>query len=189
MTTKPRHMLLRETTAAAHDRLDRGISEVGYFASVPLYGLYLQRLHGLHCAFEAELAGDALPLARRFEVDRRSAWLARDLDGLGLRVLPPAHERKRYAGLTGSSSRFFGCLYVMLGAALGARFLMRQAAQLDMPAGLGLTYLTQLSQSAHWPVYLQDLETAPLVSLDDLVAGASATFDCFHTHLLEPVPT
>lgn len=182
-------MLLREATAAAHDRLDRGISEAGYFASVPLYGLYLQRLHGLHCAFEAELAADAQPLARRFEVDRRSAWLARDLEGLGLSALPAVHSRNRHAGWTGSSPRFFGCLYVMLGAALGARFLMRQAGQLDMPAGLGRTYLTQLSQSAHWPVFLQDLETAPLASPDDLVAGALATFDCFHTHLLEPVPT
>lgn len=189
MIVKSRHTLLRETTAAAHDRLDRGISEAGYFASVARYGLYLQRLHGLHCDFEAGLGAHVQPLARRFEVDRRSAWLGEDLDGLGLGVLPSAYARDRQVGCTQSTSRFIGCLYVMLGAALGARYLIRQAGQLDMPAGRGLTYLTQLSQSAHWPVFLHDLEAAPLASRDDLVAGALATFDCFHTYLLEPVST
>jgi heme oxygenase len=187
MTFMPRHILLRKSTSAAHDRLDRGVSEAGFFATVPLYGVYLQRLHALHHAFEAGLVADALPLARRYEVDCRSAWLASDLDDLGLRVLPIAQAPFGSAQRTWSTSGLFGCLYVMLGASLGARFLIRRAETLAIPEGRALTYLTRLSQSAHWPEFLKDLESAPVASLDDLVAGALATFESFHDQLLEPI--
>lgn len=187
MTSRPRHTLLREATAALHDRLDTAVFDAGFFATVPLYGLYLQRLHRLHRAFEAALAGEKQPLARRFELDQRSAWLVSDLDDLRLGTLPAGKVSFEPAPWTGSTSGFFGCLYVMLGASLGARYLIRQAEKLDMPAGAGLTYLTRLAQPVHWPVFLHDLEEAPAILHDDLVAGARATFQNFYDHLLEPM--
>jgi heme oxygenase len=76
----------------------------------------------------------------------------------------------------------------MLGAQLGARVLIRKAEHLELPHGRGLAYLTCLSQAKNWPQYLQELENALIHSVDDLLGGATRTFESFCDHLLEPVP-
>jgi heme oxygenase len=188
MHSRPRHLLLRQATADIHDRLDRGVEEAQYFSKLPRYGLYLQRLHRLHSDFEESLSHAVRAHVSRFNLDKRSALLLADLSSLGLAPLP----RDATAGLrtpaTDSFSSLLGCLYVMLGAQLGARVLIRKAEHLELPHGRGLAYLTCLSQAKNWPQYLQELENALIHSVDDLLGGATRTFESFCDHLLEPVP-
>lgn len=161
--------------------------EAGFFETSMRYGQYLQRLHRLYRVIDALLIGPDRQLAKRFDIHLRAGWLADDLSQLGLPRLPPEHPVKLRAPVIRGRSSFYGALYVLIGASLGARLLLPKANAL-VPAARGTDYFAQMARSAHWPAFLIQLESAELDSLDELQSGAETTFDSFYDHLLEPVP-
>lgn len=183
---RSRHALLRSATAELHDDLERAVDAAGYFSSPAAYGRYLQRLEQLHRTL-AERATGAVRLAFfEFGFQDRISWLREDLRQLGLAPLPARTDASGPA-ISGERSAAAGCLYVILGAALGARFLLRRAESLALQDGAGTTYLSALASARDWPRFLDGLEADEGIDASLLVAGAVATFGCFRMYLTEAV--
>lgn len=185
---RSRHAVLRSATADLHEDLERAVDAAGYFSSAASYGRYLQRLHRLHRVLTARATGSVAALFSDYAFDDRIVWLQDDLDRLGLAPLP-MESGVPPLGMVIDRSAATGCLYVILGASLGARVLLRRANALALPDGAGKAYLTALAAAQDWPRFLDALETDDVLDLDSLVAGATATFGCFRTHLTEALAT
>src|SRR5690606_19573775 len=116
------HELLRARTAAAHARLDAGFT--GGFRDARAYDAYL--------------AGMARFLDHAIEVIGAEGWLldarAALAADLGLPAPPPTPATGQDDG-----ARLAGGRYVVAGATLGARVLLRQASALDDGAHLPRT--------------------------------------------------
>lgn len=138
------HRLLRARTAAAHARLDAGFA--GGFRDA--------------LAYDAYLAGMARFLDHAIAVIGAEAWLlearAALASDLGLHApLPPAPTAE------GDVARVAGWRYVVAGATLGARVLLRQASALEGGAHLDRTrFLSTFSSSDAWPRSLALLRDA-----------------------------
>src|SRR5690606_30926539 len=108
------HRLLRARTAAAHTRLDAGFA--GGFRDA--------------LAYDAYLAGMARFLDHAIAVMGAEAWLlearAALAADLGLPAPPPTP-----VPVQDDDARLVGWRYVVAGATLGARVLLRQASALD----------------------------------------------------------
>jgi heme oxygenase (biliverdin-IX-beta and delta-forming) len=120
--------LLRQHTAALHDRVERSVDLPRRCRSLGAYRGLLGRLLGLYAPLERELArvdwtGLAIDLGPR----KKAALLVADLRAL---ELPPAELAALpvCAGLPGlpSAAAALGCLYVLEGATLGGQLITRE---------------------------------------------------------------
>lgn len=181
-------MSLRAATAELHAELDSRVGHAGFFASRSAYGTYLQRLHLLHTILAERVGAREADLEARYRVDDRVAWLAEDLMALGLAPLQPEAAHGKRAFTVKGRAGLLGFLYVMLGASLGSRVLVRQAEALLQPMDTGTTYLRNLAQWTGWTAFLDHLEVDAAAGEAGLVEGATQTFELFMDYLTETVP-
>lgn len=183
-----RHSLLREATANIHAAVDRAVETSGYFAARAPYEIYLRRLHLFHVGFEGCVRAAAGPVADIWRLGARTAWLADDIERLGGSPYRPSaaagFRRPRIDGVAG----VMGALYVVLGASLGARMLVRRVGGLGLPAGGGQSYLTSLAAADDWPRFLASLEQAPALSEQHMLEAAVATFESVLDHMTGAIP-
>ncbi|MBB1061493.1 biliverdin-producing heme oxygenase [Marilutibacter spongiae] len=176
MTERPplssAHELLRRTTSEAHSRVDALVG--GGLASSEGYGIYLRGMHRFIQVSEARLAGHGVMLG--VARDR----LEQDLAALSFEPIRPAAptspEPDRVARL--------GWEYVVSGASVGARYLLRQAQQLGYSAEHGARFLAGHAGDPVWPRFLvrlaserftpNELDTLRDAALDAFSAAESA---------------
>jgi heme oxygenase len=180
---RPRHAFLRNITAEAHEKLELAMEAAGFFNSLPAYGSYLRRLRLFHKTFEDCFTGPRLALLQNWRIRDHAAWLDEDIAALDLSPLPgnTAYQLRRPQLQDHTSA--LGALYVMLGATLGSRLLVKQLEALHLPPGKGRTYLTSLSGSSDWPAFLTALEEDAGICEAALGQGAVSTFESVLDHM------
>lgn len=150
---------LRQATAAAHARVDAVVG--GAFEDAVRYAGYLRGMH----RFLVEARG---VLAGRQDLAGPIARLEADLRDLGTRPLP---ARARPAADAAVAT---GWHYVIAGASLGARLLVRRAAALGFDARHGARYLHAHAGGGDWPAFLATLDARPLPVAAHPAATAAA---------------
>lgn len=181
-TDGSRRSWLRAETSVCHDDLERAMDARGYFASLPAYGDYLQRLHlfyGHFCTAMQEAHAEAL---QRWHLPLHRDWLVADLAHFRLEPLPAAGALVPLR-IDGPAPAY-GAAYVVLGSALGARVLAKRARALRPAGAGGFTYLEGLAASRDWTGFLADLESEPSLTPAELLRGALETFASFKHHMI-----
>ena len=168
MTVNTVHLRLRQATVDAHARVDAVVG--GSLDSVDGYGAYLRGMHGFISASAA-----ALPASSGHIVTAPGTWLAEDLDVLQLRPLQPAAPVRRLDDRAAQ----LGWEYVVAGASVGARYLLRGAQALGFGAGTGASFLSGHARSSTWPDFLAtlDREALPGPAVDRACRAAALAFD------------
>ena len=148
------HQALRLATAAAHTRIDAVVG--GGFCTAIDYGVYLRGMHRFIVVSQVALTEAGCGLASYRE------WLEADLSTLQLAPLrgevPTPADGHPVAQL--------GWEYVIAGAAMGARYLLRNAQTLGYSSDHGARFLAGHAAGSHWPSFLVRLERASLSSHD-----------------------
>lgn len=172
-------MRLRESTAAAHARLDAHVDQAGFFVSQSGYRQYLRATWRARAELEALL--DRSGAATLYAL-----WPERRLLGLLLLDLADVGEPSGRVPVADAQpldmAGVLGTLYVLEGSALGARLIERRVAQFGMTAQFGARHLGgQTTRQGAWRVFLDLLEETPLASADEdeCVRSALATFARF----------
>lgn len=173
--------VLRVATQDVHDRLHRHAG----FAAVQdatigraAYRDLVVRLYGFYAAFE--VAAAVAPV--------RSAWLASDLEALGLARPLHAVPKCPHVPRLDAAHRRLGALYVAEGSALGGRELARGLDRLlgrDVTAGRRFFIGRGVQTGEAWRDYLAQLSAAPRETSAhaEIVAGAVETFAAFERWL------
>lgn len=173
-----RRFALREATAAAHTRVESIIGEAGLFGSLRGYRRYLEATYVMRAGLERDLD---LSLAAHLWPqwpDRRIARLvAQDIADLDFE--PPKLTMRAQAQ---DWPEALGVLYVLEGSSLGARLLVRSAADLGLTGAFGARHLHAQAGTPHaWRSFVALLDTVPLSSDGERAcrAAANAAFDAF----------
>jgi heme oxygenase len=146
MTPSTLRATLRSSTSDAHARVDALVG--GGFADAAAYRHYLRGMHGFLAASQAALGGDWPLQSLRLQ-------LADDMRMLGVHASPGS----RRPALDDDAARL-GWAYVVAGASVGARVLVRQAGNLGYDAGSGAGFLHRFARAPMWPAVLSRLEEA-----------------------------
>jgi heme oxygenase len=175
---------LRAATEAVHGRLDQRIMAADPFGDRARYGLFLLVQHAFHrdvdALYDSAQLGQLLPdLAGR----RRLALIERDLGDLGL--APPAAEAPPACSQDTDVPTALGWLYVAEGSNLGAAFLLKEAAKLDLSESFGARHLAPAPQGRGlaWRTFTAALDAAVLSPDEEkaIDAGAIAAFTRVHS--------
>lgn len=168
-----RHFL-REETAASHRRVD---AAVGDWETLNDYRRYLRGQFIFRNAMENTLGGLIPP--RDLESFTRTALaplIRQDLADLGDRV-EPATFRDGLGVALDNRSALLGALYVLEGASLGARLLVRRAASLGLDADHGARHLAaQAGDKLGWPRFVALLEREDEIDAARAAESADAVF-------------
>jgi heme oxygenase len=159
------HAIVRSRTAAAHSMIDTAFSRFN-LGDRRSYVTFLQAHARVVPTIEAVLGDEThLPPWRP-----RTALLARDLDAFGYRLPKPVAQSE-----TWSLAAKFGLLYVLEGARLGTRLLLRRAG-----AGFSSHYLGAAHEPGEWRAFTEALngraEQENAAWLEAVVAGARNGF-------------
>lgn len=167
---------LKHDTRAEHEAIERVVASLAPFASVDAYRAYLKRTLGFYAPVERALSRILAPERNKvpaLEQDLRFLGL----DGAALSQVP------RIDWSPPPGARLWGCAYVLEGSTLGGRVLLRLATQkLGVTPDAGAAFLAGYAQrtAAMWSLFRQSLtEALREDQLEELVAGAAATFDTF----------
>lgn len=169
---------LKTATGAAHERLDQRIMAAQPFASRENYGRFLAMQHAFHSGLaplyaDPRLAGFISDLAAR----ERLGAIVDDLYDLGLPV-PDTQSGK--APDPADLPVALGWLYVAEGSNLGAAFLLKMAAALDLGEAFGARHLAghPEGRAQHWRAFTAALDAVALSAAEEAraVAGAEAAF-------------
>ncbi len=170
---------LRAATEAVHASLDHRIMAAKPFENRARYGRFLLVQHAFHrdvdALYDDGQLGSLLPdLASR----RRLPLIERDLADLGL--APPATELPPACGRDTDMPTALGWLYVAEGSNLGAAFLLKAAAALELSESFGARHLAPAPEGRGlaWRTFTAALDAVALSPDDDngLDAGAIAAF-------------
>ena len=113
-----------------------------------------------------------------------AAAIRTDLDDLGL-TAPPLPERHDLHLHSTCPSGLLGILYVLEGAALGARLLYRDAQALGLSDAYGARHLAlQAADTGSWRAFLALLGRSPAFDLEPAASAALATFALAHDALV-----
>lgn len=183
---------LKEATAERHERLDRRIMAAAPFSSRDRYGLFLKVQHAFHRDIRALY--DRAPLQAIFAdlaQRRRLEAVTQDLADLGLDV----------SGLDGAASvsledadvpTAVGWLYVAEGSNLGAAFLLKAAARLDLSESFGARHLAAAPEgrAVSWRNFTTALDALTLNEAEEeqLFAGAREAFARVHALVEATLP-
>lgn len=179
MSKSPRRQHLRQATRRAHDALD---ARVGAFGDLAAYRRYVAGIAAFRRGVEAALAGIALPESLKgWRPQMIAGELASDSRALSLGQLEAPSEEiaavRETLFVTPGDSALFGMLYVLEGSALGARFLLRRAAELGLNAQNGAAHLAaQAGNINGWPTFIVALEKAETFDEDAAARAANETF-------------
>lgn len=174
---------LKDATNAIHDTLDKRIMATDLFASRDVYGRFLRVQHAFHRDIDAIYDSAALnavfsDLAQR----RRLPLIERDLSDLGLPVPAPAEAPSFGAAIDVPVA--LGWLYVAEGSNLGAAFLLKDAAKLDLNELFGARHLAAAPEGRglSWRNFTSSLDAPELSEEDEqrVIAGAKDAFARVH---------
>lgn len=168
-----RRFLLRERTAEAHEALDRMI---GPFDSLDAYKRYLIGIGAFRAPIEARLRQTSWPVAlETFPLQEFGLLIRRDQDDLG--IVPPIVAPEEDVEADPSTAALLGTLYVLEGSALGARLLYQRAQALGLGPDYGARHLAvQATRSDRWSRFLQTLEAADAIEIDEVALASRAAF-------------
>jgi heme oxygenase len=170
---------LRSATEAAHSGLDQRIMTADPFGDRARYGRFLLVQHAFHrdvdALYDSAQLGQLLPdLAAR----RRLPLVARDLGDLGL--APPAAEAPPACNADTDVPTALGWLYVAEGSNLGAAFLLKEAAKLELSESFGARHLAPAPEGRGlaWRTFTAALDAVVLSPEEEtaLDLGAIAAF-------------
>lgn len=182
-----RHATLRRTTASLHEDLDKVVGSLGYFQTADGYASYIARMHLFHARFEAAMMANGDSVLQDWLGGDCIPWLENDLADLDRAALPAeAGFRMQVPDLSTEAARL-GAVYVVIGASLGAKLLLRRTERLRLPGGGSSAYLAGMSRFSGWKAFLDHLENARIELEDDLTLGAVGTFKSVRDHLTEPL--
>lgn len=179
-----RHAMIREATARSHAALDAEVTRAGLFDSVAGYGEFLRGLHGFHSELDRSAGTRLRRDLTEWSIAPRLAWLASDLAALGLAPAGRPAAPVTTAPLPDTDAACAGTLYVLLGASLGARILVRRvsALPLDLEDG-GMHYLSRLASDDQWPRFMAHLETLEPADESAMSRAANQMFDRIRDHV------
>lgn len=156
---------LRVHTADSHGRLDRA---VGVFDAIAPYKTYLQNTYAFRKGME-----DRLATFGKWPVANLLSLIADDLADLDVMPLAAASISEIEQG----DGHRIGMAYVLEGSGLGARILVRRAAELGFTATYGARHLAaQTDDPARWRSFLALLDAVPESQFDGVLAGAEQSF-------------
>lgn len=173
MSARPsRRFHLRQQTAREHAVLD-GL--VAPWATVGDYRGYLRAIADFRIPAEQML--DHAAYGAEWQ-DFRPLSVGNDLK-CDLRALGMAPSTSGPAGHSGSGREWlFGTLYTLEGSNLGAQVLYQRATALGLDAEHGCAHLQrQVGAISHWRQYLDLLEAAPDLDMDQVCDAARMAFD------------
>lgn len=170
MSPSSRRFLLRHGSWAMHQQLD---AKIGTLDTPDAYKRYLYTVYLLRTGTENTLQHSPWPeYFKTWRPTYISPALLHDLQDLGLAVIEPPPFPPVL-----SLSALLGALYVVEGASLGARILVKQAAALGFTAQFGARHLAQqTTDSTEWATYLQFLDDAPDFYENEAIQTAQAVF-------------
>lgn len=174
-----RAALLKQSTHTEHERLDQRIMKSEPFASRERYGSFVQLQYLFHREIDA-LYGNAelgawLPdLPER----RRLGLIEQDLRDLGMAI--PAADEAPVFGAHADFPTALGWLYVAEGSNLGAAFLLKEAAKLDLDEDFGARHLAAHPEGRglNWRRFTAALDAARLSPDEEAraIKGANEAF-------------
>jgi len=175
-----RRAFLRESTRLLHQELDAAASGIDLRHPADYAAMLLDHAHALvPLEFRLERSGVETILPDWNLRCRREALKA-DLSGLGQAMPPmtPATHEDTMPAFTRSEA--FGVLYVLEGARLGGAVLARLVvSSWSETVRANNRYFSHGQGAGFWPDFLERLETAPDLVMDDVLAGAKTAFAAF----------
>lgn len=174
---------LKSLTHKAHDRLDKRIMSAQPFANRDLYAVFLAVQHRFHVDVDRLYSNPALAaLLPDLDGRRRLSLIEQDLTDLGFSV--PEIKDAPLVDAETDMATAFGWLYVAEGSNLGAAFLLKEAAKLDLNEGFGARHLAGHPQGRglHWRTFTEALDSIPLTEGDEerVTEGAINAFQRVH---------
>lgn len=164
---------LRAQTADVHAALD---SLIGQFDDQQGYLRYLEGLFRFRAPVERALSALDWPEgAGVFQPSRLARAIGADIGDLGAK--PPMAREVR---LDLSAAGLLGVLYVLEGAALGARVLVKRAEALGFDSRFGARHLALATGGAGWAGFLSLAGAQGQVDRDRAAAASLATFALAH---------
>lgn len=175
---------LKSGTAAVHASLERRLLLAQAAPTLASYSSYLRAMHGFIAPLEEGFRQLPGPWAATLDLNRRckADLIVADLGALSSRLGPSAPALVRCADLPaqGSVAQALGALYVLEGSTLGARWLLRHLAPLEIESasaylssyGDDLGFMWQKMRTALLAHSAQRPEQDPQV-----VAAALETFE------------
>ncbi len=180
---------IKTSTHDLHDHLDRSIMAAKPFADRARFVRFLCVQYLFHreidALYENAILAALLPdLGSR----RRFPLIAQDLLDLGQDV-PVASEPPTFSGNDVDLATAMGWLYVAEGSNLGAAFLFKAAADLDLNASFGARHLAGHpdGRAQHWRGFTGALDALDLTAGDEarMFAGARTAFANVHARVEE----
>ena len=180
--------LLRSTSQASHGALDQRIMAAKPFASRESYAQFLRVQYlfqrDVAALFEQPELNRLLPgLAGR----QRLSAVTRDLGDLGRALPQDLHAPVFTPGAAVDLATALGWLYVEQGSNLGAAFLLKAAAALELNAEFGARHLAPHAQgrAPSWRAFSAQLDAVPLdaVARERAAAAARAAFLTVHGYV------
>lgn len=174
---------LKAATSADHQRLDERIMAAQPFASRAHYGRFLRVQHAFHqdidALYDSAVLDRLLPdLAGR----RRLPLIAHDLADLG--IAAPESGAAPAFGPDIDLPAALGWLYVAEGSNLGAAFLLKDAAKLELDGAFGARHLAGAPEGRglHWRTFTAALDAVELSEAEEqrAISGAAAAFGRVH---------
>ena len=172
---------LRAETHDMHEALDQRIMRAAPFSSRERYGAFLKMQHQFHRDLDALYVNPVLDrLLPDLEGRRRLHLVAQDLGDLGLSA-PDASEAPVFAaGQDADLPTALGWLYVAEGSNLGAAFLLKEAAKLDLSESFGARHLAAAPEGRglHWKTFTAALDALELTPAEEerVNEGARSAF-------------
>lgn len=171
---------LREATHGAHERLDKRIMSASPFVSRERYGLFLtvqyRFLRDVDALYRDAILDTLIP---DLQGRTRLNSIEQDLVDLGVGV-PAIEEAPAFGRGLVDVPTALGWLYVAEGSNLGAAFLLKEAARLDLNERFGARHLAAHPEGRglRWRRFTAALDAATLMADEEAraVAGANDAF-------------
>jgi heme oxygenase len=178
---------LKEGTADIHQQIEERVPVFREDFTLAEYVRLLERFYGYWAPLEGKLLD--VPGLNHPELDlpsrMKSALLLEDLRILGRD--PAAVPRCDRLPALDSVPRALGCLYVLEGSTLGARFISKRLAEhLNLREGSGASFFNAYGDSSgrRWLEFKSFISThAEPQHTEEIVAAARQTFQCFYDWL------
>lgn len=179
---------LRAETAGHHARAEEAMPSIAELATSEGYAEAIRLMHGFHALWEPAIwsAPGVAHLGLDPHLRRKLPLLERDLNALRLQPLevdPAAAPRLDLETSIGS-------LYVLEGATLGGRVILKQLRKhRSLDASNGAAYYTGYAERTgeHWQDFggIVDRHTRSAVARSRVVEGARKCFSAFHAWIVE----
>ncbi|MGE7369572.1 biliverdin-producing heme oxygenase [Neorhizobium sp. NPDC001467] len=179
-TEATRIQRLKAQTTGTHDTLDKRIMRAEPFASRERYALFLEVQHHFHA--------DVAPLYASAELNAKLPGLADRCRLQALRddIVDLGGTAETLVSTTGrlSPAVALGWVYVAEGSNLGAAFLRKEAAKLDLSDEFGARHLAGHpdGRGLHWRNFVAAYNGLPLSEAEEIevAEGARAAFRRVH---------